>query len=126
MPDPQHEAAIEAWKRAIDQRYAGSIPPQGRHDIAETFLDAYDAALRARGRGDRCSRERPERPQRCDFEKGWRAGVEWAEEHGESSMVKWFVDQDAAARASNAARTPQDVLDSDGEQVRYAETKEFK
>lgn len=40
------------------------------------------------------------KPRDHDFEAGWRAGVEWAEEHGDASMVKWFVDGTREAEQS--------------------------
>lgn len=78
------DTSAQEERAAVDKREA-----QGRAWDAYAATNNHDrgAALRA----------------------GFDAGVEWAEEYGESSMVKFFVDQDAAAR------TPQDVLESDGE-----------
>lgn len=76
------DTSAQEERAAVDKREA-----QGRAWDAYAATNNHDrgAALRA----------------------GFDAGVEWAEEYGESSMVKFFVDQDAAAR------TPQDVLESD-------------
>lgn len=35
------------------------------------------------------------------FRAGFDAGVEWADEYGDCSMVKWFVDANRAAEESN-------------------------
>ena len=39
-------------------------------------------------------------PRAFDFKAGFLAGVEWAEEHGECSLVKFFLDANREAEES--------------------------
>lgn len=70
-----------------------------------------DAELKAMETAWRLAKRSSWPGERDGFVAGWKAGVEWAEEHGESSMVRWFVEAEASALEAQRLAAEPDVGD---------------
>lgn len=74
----------------------------------ETFQSRYNAA-KAKALKDNGYKNNDNSDIRSiDFSTGFKSGVDWAEEHGDCSMVKFFVD--ATEEAENSYKKSGDEL----------------